>query len=386
MGSEGNRRPAVGAADIPTPIRTHVALVSLLLAAPLLAGFGPPSLVNDGYDAPLYPYHLRQIFRFWPTGFQGSAAAIMDAATGRIVWDEKGDRRGAPASITKIMTAIVAMEHGNLEQRLTVRSQHLAWGSLMGLLPGDRVSLEDLLWGLLLPSGNDAALAIADLVAGSEERFVEMMNDRAAELGMRDTHFANPHGLDEEGHFSTANDILRLTRHAMTFPLFARIVATPSTTRQASRPFLLGNSNFLITRGGFAGADGVKSGNTDLAGDSLVGSATRDGRRIIVVVLGTNDRTFNATRLLEFAFRQFERRQPKPAFANRLLDDEGQERRLEPEGNPEVLLGRWERFFLQPVASIERRHNPYWPGQQVGRLSFRLRGQAIGELPLLVAP
>ncbi|MBI2911567.1 MAG: D-alanyl-D-alanine carboxypeptidase [Chloroflexi bacterium] len=345
--------------------------------------------MNDSHDAPLYPYHLRQINRFWPTGFQGSAAAIMDASTGRIVWDENGDRRMALASITKIMTAIVALERGTLEQQLTIQPHHarLAWGSsLMGLLPGDRVSLEDLLWGLLLPSGNDAALAVADLVAGSEERFVEMMNDRAAELGMRDTHFANPHGLDEDRHFSTANDILRMTRHAMTFPLFARIVATPSTTRQASRPFLLGNSNLLVARGGFPGVDGVKSGNTDLAGDSLVASATRDGRRMIVVVLGTNDRTSHATRLLDFAFRQFERRQPKPAFANRLLDDEGQERRLEAPGNREVLVGQWERFFLQPVASIERPHNPYWPGLQVGRLSFRVRGQEAGELPLLVAP
>ncbi len=342
--------------------------------------------MNDGYDAPLYPLHLRQINRFWPTGFQGTAAAIMDASTGRIVWDENGDRRVAPASITKIMTAILALERGTLEQRLTIQTQHLTWGSLMGLLPGDRVSIEDLLWGLLLPSGNDAALAIADVVAGSEERFVEMMNDRAAELGMRDTHFVNPHGLDEDRHFSTANDILRMTRHAMSFPLFARIVATPSTTRQASRPFLLGNSNFLVTRGGFSGADGVKSGNTDLAGDSLVASATREGHRMIVVVLGTNDRTYHATRLLEFAFRQFERREPRTAFATRLLDDEGQERRLEAPGHREVLLGQWERFFLQPVASIERHHNPYWPGLQVGRLSFRVRGQEAGELPLLVAP
>ena len=368
---------------------SRAVLLPLLLATSLLVGFGPPSLVNDSYDAPLYPSHLRQINRFWPTGFQGSAAAIMDAASGRIVWEENGDRRVAPASITKIMSAIVALERGSLEQRITIQPQHLrvAWGSsLMGLLPGDRLSLEDLLWGLILPSGNDAALAIADLVAGSEERFVEMMNDRAAELGMRDTHFANPHGLDEDRHFSTANDILRMTRHALTFPLFARIVATPSTTRQASRPFLLGNSNLLVARGGFAGADGVKSGNTDLAGDSLVASATREGHRIIVVVLGTNDRTYNATRLLEFAFRQFERRQTKPAFATRLLDDEGQERLLEASGSQEVLLGQWERFFLRPVTSIERHHNPYWPGLQVGRLSLLVRGQEARDLPLLVAP
>jgi D-alanyl-D-alanine carboxypeptidase len=148
---------------------------------------------------------------------------VIDEDSGQVLYERGSSQRTAPASITKIMTALVAIERGKPEDRFKVEfdSTELVDSTLMGIHPGDEVTLEDLLYGLMLPSGNDAALAIANHIAGSKQAFVQMMIDKARDLGLQNTHFQNPHGLDEAGHYTSAYDITMTARYAMQhYPLF----------------------------------------------------------------------------------------------------------------------------------------------------------------------
>src|SRR3990172_91439 len=178
------------------------------------------------------------------------------------------------------MTALLALERGQLDRlvRVDVDASQLGYSSVMGLRPGEELTLEDLLYGLLLPSGNDAALAVAGHLGGSVARFVDLMNQRAAELGLVNTHFANPHGLDAPEHYSSAADLVRLARTAMANPTFAKIVSTRErTVRGKLATYELRNTNRLL--GTYPGVDGVKTGSTDAAGQCLVAAAQRGGGR-----------------------------------------------------------------------------------------------------------
>lgn len=241
-----------------------------------------------------------------PTG-GAQAALILDMDTGRPLVERNARTRFAPASITKIMTAVLTMERGSLTDKVTVQADDLVEGSTMGLQAGDVVTVEDLLWGLLLPSGNDAAETLARyLGGGSVQKFVGMMNEKAQALGLSGTHYANPHGLDDPDHYSTAYDLGVLSRYAMQKPLFAKIAVTKEYTVRAARPYVLRNTNqLLFLEKDVPGVTGVKTGFTDRAGDSLVASAEREGRRVIVVVLGTTNRTAAAANLIDFAYRYY---------------------------------------------------------------------------------
>jgi serine-type D-Ala-D-Ala carboxypeptidase (penicillin-binding protein 5/6) len=162
------------------------------------------------------------------------------------------------------------------------------------------VSLETLLYGLMLPSGNDAALAIARHVAGSDARFVELMNEKVRALGLEDSQFRNPHGLDEEGHYSSPYDLAMLARHGMQDPLFYNLAATRN--RHADG-FDLWNLNRLL--GQYPGADGVKVGYTDEAGRCIVSSATRNGHRVFVTLIRSHDPVGESRLLLDYAFQNF---------------------------------------------------------------------------------
>ncbi len=170
----------------------------------------------------------------------------------------------------------------------------------MGLTPGEVVSLETLLYGLMLPSGNDAALAIGRHVAGSDARFVEMMNEKARALGLVDTQFRNPHGLDADGHYSSPYDLAMMSRHGMQDPLFHSLSATQ---HWQSEGYNLWNLNKLL--GQYPGADGVKVGFTDNAGRCIVASATRNGRRVFVALIRSHDPVGESRMLLDYAFQNF---------------------------------------------------------------------------------
>ena len=226
-----------------------------------------------------------------------AAAVLMDADSGRLLYEKNGGKRMLIASTTKLMTALVALEQGGLQQEITVTGSHMAEGSSMYLRPGEKLTLETLLYGLLLSSGNDAALAVTECMGGAVP-FVARMNEKAAELGMENTHFANPNGLDDEEHYSTAEDMARLAAAAMNDPVLRRVAST-RTARIGGRT--LTNHNKLLSR--VEGCVGLKTGYTKAAGRTLVSCAERDGVRLVAVTLQDGDDWNDHASLYEQGFR-----------------------------------------------------------------------------------
>ena len=232
-----------------------------------------------------------------------SAAAyvLMDADSGRVLLAENAERELPVASTTKIMTALVALQDGDLTKVCTVRQEHLARGSSMYLAAGETLTLEDLLYGLLLSSGNDAAECIADN-CGGRASFIRRMNDTAAALGMTHTSFANPSGLDEAGHYSCALDMARLMTAAMRDPVFARIAST-ATASAAARSMT--NHNRLLNAA--VGCVGGKTGYTDAAGRTLVTCAEREGLRLVAVTLHDRNDWNDHEALYDYGFSTYRR-------------------------------------------------------------------------------
>ncbi len=235
------------------------------------------------------------------------AGVLMDTATGTVLYQQRAFERVAPASTTKIITAVLALERGRLDELVTVsRRAAYVGGSSMYLQPGQQYTLEELLLGMMLQSGNDAATAIAEHIGGSVDAFVALMNRKAVEVGAVNTHFANPHGLDNERHYSTAYDLAVITRYAMRNPKFAEIVALREqkvAPEGAGEEQTLRNINRLLWYYQFA--DGVKTGLTDAAGRCVVASATRDSQPLIAVVMRSGDLWNDAIRLLDWGYQNF---------------------------------------------------------------------------------
>lgn len=218
-------------------------------------------------------------------------AVLMDAATGRVLYEKDCHEPLPMASTTKIMTALITLEQPDLDEYFVVDSDAIrVEGSSMGLQEGDQVSLRALAWGMLLASGNDAAGAAAKRIAGSQEKFLEMMNQRAEEIGMKDTHFCSVSGLDVGDHHSTAYDMALLAREALLNEEFAKIVSSKTGTVSFGNPPYqrrLTNHNKLLWN--CEDCIGFKTGFTKKAGRCLVSAASRDGLTVIVVTLGCPD-------------------------------------------------------------------------------------------------
>lgn len=234
------------------------------------------------------------------------SAVVMDAATGQVVYAKNAHQARPIASTTKIITALLAIKLGQLNSVATV-SSHAAGveGSSVYLKAGEKLTLEELLYGALMRSGNDACVAIAEHVAGEEKLFVSFMNQLAYRLGARDSNFCNTNGLPNDQHLSSAYDMALITRHALADSSFSRIVATK--THSIAGPNgkrMLNNTNKMLWS--YQGANGVKTGTTNAAGKCLVASATRDGRRLISVVLHSDDRWGESIRLLNYGFAKSE--------------------------------------------------------------------------------
>lgn len=240
-----------------------------------------------------------------PPRISAEAAVVLVAKTRQVLYDKNADAIMYPASTTKMITAITAIERGKLDSIVIVSPRAAnCEGSRLELTTGDRLKLEELLYGMMLPSGNDAAVAVAEHIAGSVPKFVEMMNDEADRIGTTKTHFSNPHGLpDPNNHFSTAHDLALIAAYALQNPEFARIVGTNQHTVDLLNrsDIFVENTNMLLAS--FKGATGVKTGFTNAAGECLVASAQRGGVTLIAVVLNDNGRWNDAARLLDYGFR-----------------------------------------------------------------------------------
>ncbi len=243
-----------------------------------------------------------------------NATYLVDPRTGEVFYAKNALKEVAMASTTKIMTAIVALTFGKPDQKITIGADAVAEqngeNSVADLTKGDTLTLKDLLYALLLPSGDDAAVAIADGVAGSEANFVRLMNMEAALLGLDHTHYTNVHGLDANGHYTTVGDLARIASIAMNnFPIFAEIVKTPTYTLRTPLhgQYTWQTTNELLTTFAYKGVTGVKTGHTGNAGFCLVFAATRNNTTLVGVLLGEQDqfgsqRFVDATGLLNWGF------------------------------------------------------------------------------------
>ncbi len=357
----------------------------LLILALVSFGFGPPVISDDGYPAVhLYPDQIEAIRRAEQMPpITAAAALVYDVDAGQTLYSFHSHEPVPPASTAKIKTALVVLQRAQLADRVTVSPLAAATpGSRMGLVPGESLTVQDLLYGLLLPSGNDAAIALAEHVAGSEAAFVGLMNQDAADLRLAGSHFVNPHGLDAPGQTVSAGDMISLTLAALHYPVFAQVVKTANA--QIAGHSLV-NTNELL--GAYPGADGIKTGTTDLAGECLVASASRRGHRLLVVVLGSKNRYADAKALLDRAAGDWSWRPidlPDNALAWETGPD-GAAYRLAPAGQADGCLPDWQWSLVQPV-------RVFYPGVpltstlSVGVLRYQIGDQVLGTVPLRVLP
>lgn len=235
-------------------------------------------------------------------------ALLMDASTGEILYEKDSTSKAYPASTTKIMTALLTIEtveelHSDLTQKVKIPAEAVGVeGSSIYLAPEEAVSIEDLLYGLMLRSGNDAATALAGIIGGNQDNFIEMMNSRAKEIGCKNTHFLNPSGLFDEGHYTTATDMALIAQTAMKNETFKKIAAaeTWEASRAPDKYNYFYNKNKVVHQ--YEGGNGIKIGYTKASGRTLVASAERDGKQLICVVMGAPDWFNDSYKLMDYGF------------------------------------------------------------------------------------
>lgn len=316
------------------------------------------------------------------------AAVLMDSATGDVLYDKQAHKKRPPASTTKIMTAILGLELGTPDELVTVSPKAAAVGeSTIHLDPGEKITLYELITGALVKSGNDACVAIGEQIAGTEEEFIKLMNQKALTLGAQNTHFENTNGLPNKNHYSTAYDLALMARYGLQLPTFSSIIRQKETEIHFVEPNVfmdLRNTNKLLWNYPFA--DGVKTGTTNAAGKCLVASATKDGRQLIAVVLHAPNRFGDAQKLLEWGFEQTEPlhianagdvvaefpvsgSDPIKAFVGYPLDVGVQKKDKEKIERKVV----WTKNSNPPIAA----------GEELGVYELWLNGQKLKSVPLL---
>lgn len=313
-----------------------------------------------------------------PLGTHARGAALIDVASGRVLYTKNGDEPMRIASLTKIMTAIVAIEQGDLNSKVKVSARAAGKeGSSIYLRAGEEMKLEDMLYGLMLRSGNDAATAVAEHVGGTVEGFVKLMNEKAEWIGLTHTQFMNPSGLDQDGHYSTANDLARLTAYALHNPTFAQIVKT--RVKKAPNPndpwdYEWTNKNKMLAL--YEGADGVKTGYTKAALRCLVSSATRGGQQLAAVTINDSDDWSDHRSMLDWGFKH---------YALTVVAKQGQ-----PISGYPLAAGGTFRYALadgeaaelrSKLTLIEPGSTRYLLGER-GTLEWELAGRTIGSVPV----
>ena len=309
-------------------------------------------------------------------------AILIDAQTGRVLYEKQAEEKSLIASTTKIMTALVICEQTNVLDRVKIPKEAVGIeGSSMYLKEGEVLTVQELLYGLMLQSGNDAAVALAIYCGGTVEGFTELMNDKAHRLGMTQSHFANPNGLDSPGNYSTARDMAILTAYAMQNPIFAQTVSTKTITIGER---CLRNHNKLLWQ--LEGANGVKTGYTKAAGRILISSVTRMGRQLIAVTFNAPDDWQDHKTLIEDGFSRF--------TVQKLIRQGQTLGQLELAGGQEASvdliaaedfsysLAQGERVTISlPEAGFA--YAPVAEGQEAGFAHILVDGTAVAKVPLV---
>lgn len=318
------------------------------------------------------------------TGAQ--AAILMDADSGRVLYEHNAHDRRLIASTTKLMTALVVLESGvDLSREITVSPDWVGVeGSSIYLREGERLTLETLLYGMLLRSGNDAALAVAEVCAGTEEAFAQRMNDKARELGMEDSHFVNPSGLNDEAHYSTAYDMALPARACLENKTLAEMVSTKSIAL-GTRSFT--NHNKLLWQ--YEGCIGLKTGYTEKAGRTLVSAAHRDGMTLICVTLSDPDDWADHAALFDWGFSTYHMQ--SAVQAGEQVGWLSVEESLVPmcplvtEESLGAALKEGEVLETELVLDSTTLTAPVTRGQQVGELICSLQGEELDRVPVVTA-
>jgi D-alanyl-D-alanine carboxypeptidase (penicillin-binding protein 5/6) len=364
-------------AKLPSNGKTNVALLVLFFAVIQTLLFNISGLATEAKVAP---------------NITAESAVLMDAVTGKVLFEKRCRVRRPPASTTKIMTAILALEHGNPDD-LVCASEHACstpFASLH-LRPGEQIHLRDLLYGMLLRSGNDAAVCVAEHIGGSEEEFVRMMNRKAKEIGAKDTHFVNPHGLHHPAHYSTAYDLALIARYAIRYPMFRQIVQTKTTRIERSinkQDVYLKNTARFLWR--FDGADGIKTGYTRQAGHCFVGSATRDGWKLIAVVLKSQNAGEDTAKLLDYGFTHFKQVRfastVQPVKMLRVSGGVEGSVKIVPRDDLAVVLPKAKKVrSWTDIDTRKKASAPVKKGEKLGVLTGYLDGRKIGSVDLVAA-
>ena len=309
-------------------------------------------------------------------------AIVLDAVSGRILYERNADKQSLIASTTKIMTALIVCEQCNVLDRMRIPKEAVGIeGSSMYLREGEVLTLQELLYGLMLSSGNDAAVALAIYCGGTVEGFAELMNDKARSLGLSGTHFENPNGLDSPGHYSTAKDLAVLAAYAMENPVFYKTVSTKNV-KIGER--YLHNHNKLLWQ--VEGADGVKTGFTKAAGRILVSSATRNGRRIIAVTINAPNDWADHAYLLEEGFKRYQ--------VQRIVSTGDLVAAVEVEGGQrsqvEILAAEDFDYAIAPeeqprmmLPGTGFTYAPVTEGADAGFVYVLIQGKAVGKIPVV---
>ena len=325
---------------------------------------------------------------------------VYDRISKSMIIGKNEDVKSAMASTTKIMTSIVILEKADLDEMVTVSAKAGGTGgSRLGLKKGDKASVKNLLYGLMLRSGNDAAVALAEHVGGSVKEFAELMNEKASELGLTNTHFVTPHGLDDANHYTTALELAKLTDYAMNNETFSKIVGTKSITIYINnQPRQINNTNELL--GTLNGVVGVKTGFTNNAGRCLVTETKRNNMDIITIVLGADtkkDRTKDSVNLIEYTFSKYkmynveeqiieEFNKWKNINEKRILITKGKQ------SNPKLALGAIEKAIIPicdddkieySINALTEVEAPVEQWNVMGTLTVKLNGEILENIDIV---
>ncbi len=326
-----------------------------------------------------------------PSSVKAPSAIVIEVSTGIVACARAPDRRRPVGSTTKLMTALLTLEKAKLSDVFTASSYRPApIESKIGLLPGEKMRVSDLMRGLLIESGNDAAAALAKGVGGSEKGFVRMMNQRARALDLDNTHYANPIGLDADGNYSSARDLVTLATVLRTNSFFKKVVDSPKATlKTGDHPRTFTNRNRLVVNYPFV--NGVKTGHTRQAGYVLVGSASRDGIQLISAVLDTpseDARDADTLALYKWAFPRFQR--IRPVIKGHVMKtvpirfQQGATLKLKASRTVRriVLRGHRDAVTLKVVAP-DQVSGPIRGGQQLGHVEVSQGGEVVATVPLI---